>query len=88
MVRVNPWDVIEAEISRLKAAGWEVSRDGSTANYCKPGQTGGDRKRKNRTFRIRDSLDQRLKAAASASGRSVSEEIEYRLERSFWGGPT
>lgn len=40
--------------------------------------------RKDRTFRVTPSLDERLKAAAAQTGRSVSEEIEYRLERSFW----
>ena len=41
------------------------------------------RRRKNRTFRVRASLDVRLIAAAQDNGRSVSEEIEYRLEASF-----
>ncbi len=36
-----------------------------------------------RTFRVRGELDDKLIAAAEKSGRSVSEEIEYRLERSF-----
>lgn len=36
-----------------------------------------------RTVRMRGDLDDRLIAAAEQSGRSVSEEIEYRLERSF-----
>lgn len=40
--------------------------------------------RKQRTFRIRPSLDARLQAAAVQAGRSVSEEIEYRIERSCW----
>ncbi|MBX9774170.1 MAG: hypothetical protein K2Y71_07120 [Xanthobacteraceae bacterium] len=38
---------------------------------------------KNRTFRARGALDEKLEAAAKLSGRSVNEEIEYRLERSF-----
>jgi hypothetical protein len=38
----------------------------------------------NLTFRTRGNLRARLGEAASLSGRSVSEEIEYRLERSFW----
>jgi hypothetical protein len=38
---------------------------------------------KNRTFRVRDTLDEQLQEAAEKSGRSVSEEIEHRLERSF-----
>ena len=34
-------------------------------------------------FRSTPSLHTRIKAAASASGRSMSEEIEYRLQRTF-----
>jgi hypothetical protein len=36
-----------------------------------------------RSFRVRGDLDERLIAAAEKAGRSISEEIEYRLERSF-----
>jgi hypothetical protein len=36
-----------------------------------------------RTLRVRSELDDKLIVAAEKSGRSVSEEIEYRLERSF-----
>lgn len=36
-----------------------------------------------RTVRMRGDLDDRLIAAAEQSGRSISEEIEFRLERSF-----
>jgi predicted transcriptional regulator len=39
-------------------------------------------KRQNYTFRIRNDLRGALKVLAKQSGRSVSEEIEYRLERS------
>jgi hypothetical protein len=41
------------------------------------------RRSKNFTFRSRAALHQKLGMAAKASGRSISEEIEYRLERSF-----
>jgi hypothetical protein len=41
------------------------------------------RKRNNLTFRVRDQLRERLEKAAAANGRSVSEEIEYRLNRDF-----
>jgi hypothetical protein len=43
----------------------------------------GKNRSKSRTFRVHGDLDQKLEAAATQSGRSVSEEIEYRLERSF-----
>lgn len=36
-----------------------------------------------RTFRVRSSLDARLNRAADEAVRSLSEEIEYRLMRSF-----
>jgi hypothetical protein len=49
----------------------------------RPPRHAGERLSKNRTFRVRGELDYRLQAAANESGRSVSEEIEYRLENSF-----
>ncbi len=49
----------------------------------RPPRHQGERLRKNRTFRVRDVLDENLVAAAATSGRSVSEEIEYRLAQSF-----
>lgn len=49
----------------------------------RPPKRVGERLAKNRTFRVRGELDTKLQTAADTSGRSVSEEIEYRLERSF-----
>ncbi len=43
----------------------------------------GQRKRNNVTIRMRDELKSAVQEAGSAEGRSLSEEIEYRLERSF-----
>jgi hypothetical protein len=43
----------------------------------------GQRKRNNVTIRLRDGLKSAVQEAGSAEGRSLSEEIEYRLERSF-----
>lgn len=43
----------------------------------------GERKRNNLTFRVRDALRARLEEAAAAAQRSVSEEIEFRLNRDF-----
>ena len=60
----------------------------------RPPRRAGEKLSKNRTFRIRGNLDARLQEAASVSGRSVSEEIEYQLElavshrdylKSSWG---
>jgi hypothetical protein len=42
-----------------------------------------ERKRNNLTFRVRDQLRADLEQAAAANQRSVSEEIEHRIERSF-----
>jgi hypothetical protein len=42
-----------------------------------------ERKRNNLTFRVRDKLRADLTAAAEANQRSVSEEIEHRVEASF-----
>ena len=41
------------------------------------------RKRNNLTFRTRDQLRDQLERTATAAGRSISEEIEYRLTLSF-----
>jgi hypothetical protein len=49
----------------------------------RPPRHADERLSKNRTFRVRDQLDQQLQDAADASGRSVSEEIELRLAKSF-----
>jgi hypothetical protein len=50
----------------------------------RPPRHKGEVLRKNRTFRIRARLDELLEAAAAKAGRSTSEEIEHRLELSFW----
>jgi predicted HicB family RNase H-like nuclease len=50
----------------------------------RPPKANEDRKAVNFTFRSRGQMRERLQAAAIASGRSISEEIELRLERSFW----
>jgi hypothetical protein len=51
----------------------------------RPARHQGERLSKNRTFRVRGQLDEQLSAAAEKSGRSVSEEIEFRLDRTFAG---
>jgi hypothetical protein len=50
----------------------------------RPPRHKGEVLRKNRTFRIRARLDELLEEAAAKAGRSISEEIEHRLELSFW----
>jgi predicted HicB family RNase H-like nuclease len=50
----------------------------------RPPKAEEDRKAVNFTFRSRGEMRERLQAAADGARRSVSEEIELRLERSFW----
>jgi hypothetical protein len=54
------------------------------AKMGRPPRHEDERLSKMRTFRIRPHLDELLLAAAAKAGRSVSEEIEYRLDRSFY----
>src|SRR5258707_6025017 len=54
------------------------------AKRGRPPRHEGETLSKNRTFRVRGELDEQLQAAAAKSKRSVSEEIEYRLSRSFY----
>ena len=54
------------------------------AKMGRPPRHEGERLSKMRTFRIRPHLDELLQKAAAEAGRSVSEEIEYRLDRSFY----
>ena len=49
----------------------------------RPPRRAGELLSKNRTFRVRPQLDEQLTDASLHAGRSVSEEIELRLERSF-----
>jgi hypothetical protein len=46
----------------------------------------GEKRAKNFTFRSRGNMHDRLSKAAARSGRSLSEEIEHRLDRSFFEG--
>ena len=50
----------------------------------RPPKAKEDRKAVNFTFRSRGQMRERLQTAAIAAGRSISEEIEFRLEKSFW----
>lgn len=49
----------------------------------RPAKAPSERKRGNLTFRVRDDLRAALEEAAAQSDRSLSEEIEYRLELSL-----
>ena len=58
-------------------------RTRATSPPGRPPRHPGQRLSKNRTFRVHGDFDEKLQAAAAASGRSVSEEIEFRLAQSF-----
>ena len=49
----------------------------------RPAKSAEGKATRNLTFRTRDSLREKLSEAAAASHRSISEEIEHRLQRSF-----
>ncbi len=49
----------------------------------RPPKPAKERKSVNFTFRSRGELREQLRRAAEVSGRSISEEIEYRLDQSF-----
>ena len=49
----------------------------------RPPKPAKNRKSVNFTFRSREEMREQLRAAAAVSGRSISEEIEYRLNQSF-----
>lgn len=49
----------------------------------RPSKSDRDSKRSNLSARITSDLSNRLDAAAKASGRSLSQEVGYRLEQSF-----
>jgi hypothetical protein len=49
----------------------------------RPPKSPEDRKGSNLTIRLRGGAREMLEASAESSGRSLSEEIEYRVERSF-----
>jgi hypothetical protein len=54
-----------------------------TKRIGRPPKPEGERKSASLIFRARPQLRERLGAAAAASGRSISEEIEYILNRHF-----
>ena len=53
------------------------------ASRGRPAKPETQRKRRNLTFRVRDYLRADLERIAAEEGRSISEVIEHRLERSF-----
>lgn len=62
--------------------GDEMARSAGTGRG-RPAKPEAQRKRSNLTFRVRTQLRDLLQLHANRSGRSLSEEIEHRLERSL-----
>ena len=56
---------------------------GAKKKRGRPPKPERERRSKTRTFRVRGILDLKLQRAAKSAGRSISEEIEWRLEQSF-----
>src|SRR5437899_10517458 len=50
----------------------------------RPALPASEKKRRNFTFRGTDELHEHISKAAAESGRSISEEIEWRLGQSFF----
>ena len=59
-----------------------MESEGSRPRRGRPPKS-GERKRASFNTRLRDSLKSQLEAAAALAGRSLSEEIEFRLEHSL-----
>ncbi|WP_123834626.1 hypothetical protein [Methylobacterium currus] len=59
------------------------SDEGASRRRGRPALPAEDRKSTNLKFRTRPILRERIEAAAAESGRTVSEEVENRLEKSF-----
>ncbi len=49
----------------------------------RPRKPDSEKRRNNVTIRMRDDVKRRMEEAADSQGRSLSEEIEFRLERTF-----
>ncbi len=49
----------------------------------RPRKADGEKRRNNVTIRMKDDIKRRIQEAADAQGRSLSEEIEFSLERRF-----
>jgi hypothetical protein len=76
----------ETEIRNMTTEHQDCASDGSLAKSKRTGRPRkypSGAKRPTLTFRIKDDVHARLKAASELSCRSLSEEIEYRIEQSL-----
>src|SRR4051812_7138361 len=69
--------------TKWHGVGWVSDQDKQPKRRGRPPKYAGEGKRQNFSFRIRSSVRNQLIGAVAESGRSLSEEIEYRLEQSF-----
>jgi hypothetical protein len=72
--------IIENHLERVSAMGAATSKP---ARRGRPPLKSGEAKRASFNTRLRNVLKEHLEESARAAGRSLSEEIESRLERSF-----
>lgn len=72
--------VSQHEIHKALASAMPVPNVPQASPAGRPPRHSNELLTKNRTFRIRPSLDEALVRAAAEAGRSVSAEIEYRLD--------
>jgi hypothetical protein len=72
--------IIEKHRERVSAMGAATSKP---ARRGRPPLKSGEAKRASFNTRLRNALKEQLEESARAAGRSLSEEIESRLERSF-----
>jgi hypothetical protein len=63
--------------------GWRMTEAKKGRPRGRPPVPATEKKVRNFTFRSRGDMHERLSEAAVLSGRSISEEIEYRLDASF-----
>jgi hypothetical protein len=68
---------------RKKKGGRPLKHSGEGAEYEMIPELGRAPLSRPRSFRVRPGLDRLLQAAAGEASRTVSQEIEHRLERSF-----
>ena len=70
-------------LRRRDIKGTQMTRTAVARKRGRPAIKPSERKRNNVTIRVRDALKSELQSAAAEFGRSLSEEMETRLERSL-----
>jgi hypothetical protein len=73
----------KTQMARKKQGGRPLKHSGEGAEFEMLPELGRAPLSKTRAFRVRPGLDRLLQAEAAKASRTVSQEIEHRLERSF-----